>query len=90
MLGCEKTFFLQKLKKQLDVGPVLRWLLPPPNPVFYNEFARFLNATKCTFGVHVGFIWDPHVPKTRLFTMNFNDFRGVVFVAPNEPRRSLG
>ena len=43
---------------------------------------------KCTFGVHFGSTWVPHVPKTLLFTMNFNDFRGVVFVAPNEPKRS--
>ena len=42
------------------------------------------------FWVHFGSIWGPHVPKTLLFTMNFDDFRGVVFEAPNEPKRSLG
>ena len=44
---------------------------------------------KCTFWLHFGSIWDPHVPKTLLFTMNFNDFRGVVFEVPNEPKQSL-
>ena len=61
-----------------------------PNPVFYNEFALFLHAKTCPFGVHFGSIWGPHVPKTRLFTMNFDDFRGVVLEAQNEPKRSLG
>ncbi len=49
----------------------------------------FYTPKKCTFWVHLGSIWGPHVPKTLLFTMNFDDFRGVVFEAPNEPNRSL-
>ena len=85
-LGCGKTFFFNKKTKHV-FWPVLRWILPPPNPVFYKEFAWFLHAKKCTFGVHLGSIWGPHVPKTLLFTMNIDDFRKVVFEYKNEQRK---
>ena len=48
----------------------------------------FYTQTKCTFWLHFGSILEPHVPKTIFFTMNFNDFRGVVFESQKWPKRS--
>ena len=55
-------------------------VLPPPQTLFFTmNSLDFYTQKKCTFGVHFGSIWGPHVPKTLLFTMNFDDFRGVGF-----------
>ena len=56
-LSCEKAVFLQKKNKWVFLT---RFKMdgPPPNPVFYNEFAWFLHAQKVhflgPFWLHVG------------------------------------
>ena len=50
-LGCEKTVFSQK-KWKTRFWSSFKMSAPPPNPVFYNEFAWFLHAKKVHF-------WDP-------------------------------
>ena len=77
-LGWEKAVFYKK-KEKLDFGPVLRWWLPPRTLFFTMNSHDFYTQKKCTFWVHFGFFWGPHVPKTLLFTRNFIDFRKVVF-----------
>ena len=64
---------------------------PPPQTLFFTMNSHDLyKQKKCTFWVNFGSIWDPHVPKTLLLIMNFDDFRGVFLEAQNEPKRSLG
>ena len=61
------------------------WL---PKPFLLQGIRMIFTLKKCTCWLHVGSIWEPRVPKTLLFTMNFNDVRGVVFEPQNEPKRS--
>ena len=75
-LGCEKQFFTKKTKK-LDFGQVLRWRVPSQTLFFTTNSQELHTQTSALSGSIFGSIWDPHVPKTKLFTMNFDDFRGV-------------
>lgn len=67
-----KKQFFYKNKKKLDFGTVWRWSLPPPNPVFYKEFARFLHAKKVHFG---GPFWLHLGPSCSQNPIIYNEYR---------------
>ena len=87
---CWKSVVSRKKKRNFEVQK--KWGSRCPTPCFLQWIRRIFALKKSQlFGsLLAGSVWEAHVPKTLLFTMNFNDFRGVVFEAPTEPKRSWG
>ena len=73
----KKQFFSQNKKSQKSLKNMLR--RPCPNPVFAVNSYDFHTQKRIPFWLPFGSIWTPHAPKTQFFTMNFNDFRNVVW-----------
>ena len=70
-LGCEKDVFLKK-KRKLDFWTRKKGKSGCPNPVFYNEFARFLHAKKVHFW---GPFWLHLKPSCSQNPIIYNEFR---------------
>ena len=58
-----------------------------PSYVFAMNSYDFYTQKKSTCWLHFGSVWGAHVAKTLFFTMNFNDFRGVVFESQKWPKQ---